>query len=103
MLFSPPGYPGYNPWAVEDPATAGWSAPGYNPNAWFGARSFKHGHISPAAQAANDLASSLTAAKEATAAAALAQQRVAVAKETLLAQQRIAAAKESAAAAAIQR
>ncbi|KAL1138322.1 hypothetical protein AAG570_008386 [Ranatra chinensis] len=52
---------------------------------------------------AAEVAAALTEAKEASAQAAIAQQKVQAAKEAVLVQQRIAAAKEAAAAAAIQR
>ncbi|XP_014260537.1 antifreeze protein Maxi [Cimex lectularius] len=59
-------------------------------------------HSAHAVNAA-EVTAALQAAKEASAAAAIAQQRVQQAKETVLIQQKIAAAKEAAAAAAIQR
>ncbi|XP_075233868.1 uncharacterized protein LOC142331713 [Lycorma delicatula] len=62
------------------------------------------GHLSSVAAAnAAEVGAALAQAKEASAAAAIAQHRVQAAKEAVLVQQRIAAAKEAAAAAAIQR
>ncbi|KAK6621370.1 hypothetical protein RUM43_011676 [Polyplax serrata] len=83
---------------------------GWNPNAFgqggglgsFGSPySGKPLHL--AGSTAADVAAAVHAAKEATAAAHLAQQRVQAAREQVVIQERVAAAKEAAAQAAIQR